>query len=291
MSLVVQSLPGAAENHWRLGPCEDPGWFDTRGPFTAGKFALATVFRLHWHLPPDPQDGIYNVLHAVTMGRINQYEKTHIEKLVQYKDQGLHVTCRVILRNGQVKRHTVALPGPWQQYQERDLLLIYLADTSPDDPQLVRTVNILFDLEQLDQLQYIEHDFHVPLLAELDFVTWPDHRVICDHEQNNVPRDHVIVHGGCPEGRDYQTPFVLRRVWGTLGQTILPEHSLQLASFLQRKVPDQPGLAQAWYNCDCDDAVTFGAETWALCGGRYQQSHRLGIKLSTAPSNLYRAHK
>lgn len=291
MSLILQSSPDGCSNTWRLGSHEDPGWFDTSGALTAGRFTLATVFRLHWRLPPDPPDGIYNVLHAVTIGRASQSGKTDIEQLVQIKDAGLHVTCRFVNSSGYVERHTVALPGPWQHYQDRNLLLIYTSDTSEGDPRFLKTVNVLYDLDNLDQLQCIKHYFRTPLLSDIDFANWPDHRVICDHEQYNVPRDHVIVHGHGAMQTDSSTSFVIQRIWGSLGQTLDAFDSLHIGAFTQKTVPDQIGTVRAWYNCDCDSTVTKGPEIWAVCTGRYLHRNSLGIKLSTDAQYRDHAHK
>jgi len=241
---------------------------------------MATVFRLHWRLSPTTPDGIYNVLHAVTMGRAARPGKTHLEQLVQILHGGLHITCRVSDNVGQVHRNTVALPGHWEQYLHRDMLLIYTADTRVQDPAALDTMNVLYDFHSLDRLQCLPYRVRVQSIIDFDFASWPDARVICDHEQNHVPRDHVIVHGRSCTLSNLYTPFEILRVWASLGQTLDPLDQSNVRALSQIQVPDHIGSVHAWYNVDCDRVVDRDMDTWALCTGRYRQRQSLGIKLT-----------
>jgi hypothetical protein len=282
MSLIVGSeMQGMCAN-WRLGPDADPGWFDTSGSHCMpGNFVIATVFKLHWHLHPHPPDGIYNVLHAVTMGRAGITGKTHLEQLAQILQGDLHITCRITDSTSRVQRRTVALPGSWQRYQDRAMLLIYTGQTSEANPTLVQTTTILYDVASTYVLQKLSYQLSISSSKDLDFVSWPAHRVICDHEQNQVPRDHVIVHGHCHSRQHANTPFELISVWGSLGQTLDPSDRSIVAALTQNQISDRIGPAEAWYNCHGDRVVTQGPDRWALCTGLYQQSDRLGILLSS----------
>lgn len=281
MSLLMGSEMQGMYANWRLGPDADTGWFDTRGSqWITGKFVLATVFKLHWRLDPGAADGIYNLLHAVTMGRACSPGKTHLEQLAQILHGDLHITCRITDSFGLVQRNTVALPGSWQRYQGRAMLLIYTGDPGIQNPTLVQTTNTLYDLASMDQLQSLQYCAQIRSSKDLDFASWPTHRVVCDYEQNNVPRDHVMVHGNCHHDTSAQTPFELLSVWGSLGQTLDPSDRSIVEALTQNQVSDRIGPAEAWYNCHCDRVITQGPDRWALCTGRYQQSNRLGILLS-----------
>jgi len=282
MSLIVGSeMQGMCAN-WRLGPDADPGWFDTSGSHCMpGNFVIATVFKLVWRLDPHTPDGIYNVLHAVTMGRANTAVKTHLEQLAQILHGDLHITCRITDSTGRVQRHTVALPGSWQRYQDRDMLLIYTGQTSESNPTLVQTTTILYDVASTDVLQKLSYQLSIPSREDLDFVSWPAHRVICDHEQNQVPRDHVIVHGHCHSCQHANTPFELISVWGSLDQSLALSEPSFFEALINTPVPDRIGSAEAWYNCSCDRAMIRNNSKWALCTGHYRQTDGLGIRLPT----------
>ena len=145
MNLRLHTSGFDKSDSWRLGPDEDPGWFVIDGADRKqGVFSLVTLFRLDWDLTAKSlPDGIHNMLHAVTIGRDGEPGKTHIEQLVQIFNGDLHITCRSIDHSGQTYRHTVALPGHWQQYQNRDLLLLYTADPNSLEPTWLTTTNVL----------------------------------------------------------------------------------------------------------------------------------------------------
>lgn len=284
MSLTIGS--GRCPN-WRLGPDADPGQFDTSATASVpGQFVVATVFRLHWQLQPGAPDSIYNVLHAVTMGRSGHAHKIHVEQLAQILQGDLHVTCRITDRTGRVQRNTVALPGTWQDYQDRDLLLIYTANAVSQDPVILHTRNVLYDLDNWLLLQDLPHTVELQHPADVNFASWPNNTVICDHEQRGIRRDHVMIHGFCLQ---HDTPFELHRVWGSLDQTLDSGHIHTVHQFAQVQIPDHIGPAQAWYNCCSDNAVTQGQDCWARCTGRYYQRQSLGIRLGTGPEMLHAA--
>ena len=268
---------------WRLGPHTDPGHFDTSAAASPpGQFVMATVFRLHWQLQSGAPDNIYNMLHAVTMGRIGHAHKTHVEQMVQILHGDLHVTCRIMDSTGQVHRNTVALPGSWRHYQDRALLLIYTAAAVSQDPIILHTRSVLYDVDSWDLLQDLPHTVKIVHAADVDFVSWPDHTVICDHDQFQMSRDHVMVHGHCNQQHVLDASFELQRVWGSLDQTLDPRDIHIVRQFGQARVPDHIGPAQAWYNCCSDKVVTQGQDRWARCTGRYQQNNSLGFALHTA---------
>jgi len=275
---------------WRLGPHTDPGQFDTSTASSVpGHFVLATVFRLHWQLQPGAADSIYNMLHAVTIGRSGHAHKTHLEQLAQILHGDLHVTCRIQLNTGEIRRNTVALPGSWQDYQDRALLLIYTATAVSQDPVILHTRSVLYDIDRWNLLQDLPHTVRVEHPADVDFVCWPAHSVICDHEQSSVPRDHVVVHGHCHQHHMLDASFELQRVWGSLDQALDPGDIDTVHQFTQVQVPDHIGPAQAWYNCCSDNAVTHGQDRWARCTGRYRQSQSLGIRLDSVAEILHTA--
>lgn len=267
---------------WRLGPYTDPGRFDTSAAASVpGHFVVATVFRLHWQLRPGAPDRIYNVLHAVTMGRAHNAHKTHVEQLAQILHGRLHVTCRIQDSTGRVQRNTVALPGCWQGYQDRVFLLMYTANVLSQDPVILHTRSVLYDVDSWALLQDLPHTVLIEHAADVDFVSWPGHTVICDHEQFRVPRDHVIVHGHCDQQHVPDAPFALHRVWGSLDQTLDPGDIDTVHQFTLPQVPDHIGPAHAWYNCCSHNSITQGQDRWAVCAGRYLQSQSLGIRLGT----------
>jgi hypothetical protein len=273
---------GLKQHVWRLGPDHNPGWFNTgNAEWSPGKFVIATVFKLHWDLSHPISDGIYNMLHAVTIGHAGRPGKTHLEQLAQILHGDLHITCRLQDSTNQVYRHTVALPGSKNQYLDRTMLLLYTSNYNHHDPTMMCTMNVLYDFDTLEQIQCVTHAVRVQHAEDIKFTPWPDHRVICDHEHNYVPRDHVIIHGGCNQHNAEPKPFELFRVWGSLGQTLDPLDLGTVSCLVQNNVPDHIGGAQAWYNCDCDRWIMQDADKWALCTGVYQQTHALGIKQST----------
>lgn len=278
--VILGSPEHGLRTAWRLGLHTDPGWFDTSGSLVPGRFVLATVFRLHWQLPEQPPDGIYNMLHAVTMGHANRHSKTHLEQLVQILHGDLHITCRITDSSGAVQRNTVALPDSWQSYQHRDMLLIYTSDIDANDATMLDTNNVLYDLHSLEQLQCLPHRVCIPLNTDIDFASWPAYRVICDHEQHHVPRDHVIVHGSCNVLPNVCTSFEILRVWGSLGQTLNPLDQSNVQTLAESQIPDQIDSVDAWYNCDCARTVNSDTRTWALCTGRYRHRHSLGLELA-----------
>jgi hypothetical protein len=271
---------GHKQSNWRLGPEHDPGWFNIRdAEWLPGKFAIATVFKLHWDLSHPMSDGIYNVLHSVTIGHLGQDGKTHIEQLAQILHGDLHITCRFQDSTSQVHRHTIALPGSKNQYLGRTMLLLYTLDYNSHDPTILNTMNVLYDFDTLDQIQCVPYNFRLQHAEEVNFTSWPDHKVICDHEHNHVPRDHVHIHGHCNQHNSKTTSFELFRVWGSLGQTLDPLNLRIVSCLAQNNVSDYIGDAQAWYNCDCNRQIIQDTDKWALCTGFYQQTHTLGIKL------------
>jgi hypothetical protein len=271
---------GHEQHGWRLGPDHDPGWFNTGdAEWLPGKFVMATVFKLHWDLTNPMPDGIYNTLHAVTIGHANRPGKTHIEQLAQILHGDLHITCRLQDSTSQVHRHTIALSGSKNQYINRTMLLLYTLDYNHHDPSMLKTMNVLYDFDTLDQLQCVPHNFRLQHAEDVNFTSWSDHKVICDHEHNHVPRDHVIIHGHCDQHNSRLMPFELFRVWSSLGQTLDPLNLRMVSCLAQNNVSDYIGGVQAWYNCDCDRWIAQGTDKWALCTGVYQQTHSLGIKL------------
>lgn len=245
---------------------------------------MATVFKLCWRLVSDAPDRIYNVLHAVTMGRADNTSKTHLEQLAQILYGDLHITCRIIDSFGVAHRHTMALPGSWQHYQDRAMLLIYTGDVIQNDPAVVQTTSMLYDLANKHLLQQLTHSVVLRSSQDLDFASWPQHRVICDHEQNHVPRDHVMVHGHGDLQQHSSTSFELISIWSSLGHALDPANPFWLEALMHSPVPDRIGSAEAWYNCHCDRVVMQGTNHWTLCTGRYRQTDRLGIWLPTRGS-------
>jgi hypothetical protein len=288
MSLKI----GHKQSNWRLGPDDNPGWFNTSdAEWLPGKFAIATVFKLHWDLSQPMSDGIYNLLHAVTIGHLGRAGKTHIEQLAQILHGDLHITCRFQDSTGQVHRHTVALPGSKNQYLGRTMLLLYTSNCNHDDPTMLYTTNVLYDFDTLNQIQCVPYNFCLQHTDDVNFASWPGHRVICDHEHNHVPKNHVNIHGHCNQHNDELTSFELFRIWGSLGQTLDPLNLDTVSRLTQNNVSDYIGGAQAWYNCACDRWTIQDTNKWALCTGFYQQTHALGIKLATMVQNQYNLDK
>ena len=273
---------GHEQRGWRLGPDHDPSWFNTGNvEWAPGKFVIATVFKLHWDLSDSIPDGIYNMLHAVTMGRANRSSKIHIEQLAQILHGGLHITCRFQDSTGQVHRHTVALPGSKNQYIGRTMLLLYTSDCNYHYPTMLSTLNVLYDFDTMTQIQCVPYNVNLQHADDVNFTSWPDCKVICDHEHNRAPRNHVIVHGSCNQHDSRHTSFELFRIWGSLGHTLNPLNIDTVSCLAQNNVSDYISGAQAWYNCNSDRWITQDQDKWALCTGFYQQTHALGIKIST----------
>jgi hypothetical protein len=281
MSVLMGPESQAMCANWRLGPDDDPGLFDTSAcDCTSKEFVLATVFSLHWHLLTDAPDGIHNLLHAVTMGRADRAHKTHLEQLAQILGGQLHVTCRSIDSTGLVSRNTVALPGSWQHYQGIKMLLIYRGRLYQETGWHLWTQNVLYDLDNSTMLQHLEHIAVVQDVMDFDFVTWPAHRVICDHEQFRVPRNHVMIHGNHVQQPKAHTPFELLSVWGSLDRGLDPLDWANRIALGNPCPPDLIGHTSAWYNCSDVNNITHGGISWMTCGGRYQQKHSLGIKIT-----------
>lgn len=280
MSLLIGPENQCMLANWRLGPDTDPGWFDTNGTAERhGNFIIATMFCLRWQLPNHTPDGIFNILHAVSLGRAARTGKTHLEQLAQILHGRLHITCRITDSTNEVQRNTVALSGSWQQYQDRTMLLIYTGSVDAQDPHKIQTHNLLYDPSNLDVLQHVTSMTKIESRIDVDFTTWKGHRVICDHEQYHRPRDHVIVHGNWLPSPVAHTPFAINRIWGSLDQTIDACDPLQVREFTGEIVPDRIGSAKAWYNCNCNNVVIQHAHRWARCTGRYQQTNSLGLRL------------
>lgn len=256
---------------WRLGPGVDPGWFETGQPSTPGKFALATVFRLHWQSPSMPQDGIYHMVHAVTMGRASRPGKTHLEQMVQILHGDLHITCRMDIC-GVVSRNTVPLPGTWNLYNDRTMLLIYTADIDSENPEILNATHVLYDFHSLEQLQCVDHMTQTPSTTYMDFTSWPDYRVTCDHEQDHVPSNHLFVHGHCCENFPVDLSFELFRLWGSLGQTFDAQNMENVRKLVTDRVPDRIDSAEAWYNIDCARSWQEGQDFFSECSGLYRKS-------------------
>lgn len=248
--------------NWRLGRDNNPGWFDIKGKqWMPGQFALATVFRLLWSIPTHPKDAIYNMLHAVTMGHVGSSGKTHLEQFAQILDGSLHITCRITDTSDRVHRNTVKIPGIIDQYLNRTMLLIYTSLPDTNYPLGLQTTNVLYDFESLDILQVIFHNLTLLSLQDLDFDRWPDHRVVCDHEQNNQPRNHVIIHSHCWQEHLFDARFELLHVWGSLGQRFDPLEKNHIRVFKSGLVPNKIGPATAWYNWNGKQCTGLFCET------------------------------
>jgi hypothetical protein len=266
---------------WRLGPDADPGWFDvSAADIQPAQWIMCTVFRLRWAASTFQQEGIHNCLHAISVGRQNRSSKIHLEQIVQILHGEPHVTCRIQDSAGRVHRHTVALPGPKESYNNRWMLLIYTANGSTVNARQVQTCSVLYDLDTGQLLQSLTYTGSVACVQDVDFGSWPHERVICDHEQDQQARDHVMVHGNTRDPVSAQ--FELKRVWGSLGCAIDALDPSTAQSLLQEHVPDQIGHAKAWYNCASTRAVFQGQHCYARCTGRYQQNNSLGFALYTA---------
>ena len=255
---------------WRLGPDADPGWFDvSAADIQPAQWIMCTVFRLRWDPSIFWQEGIHNLLHSISVGRQDRSSKIHLEQIAQILHGELHVTCRIQDSAGRVHRHTVALPGTKEHYNNRWMLLIYTANGCTADPCQVRTCNVLYDLDTWQMLQSLIYTGSVACARDVDFGSWPHQRVICDHEQHNRSRDHVVVHGNTRDPVSSQ--FELRHVWGSLGCTLDALDPSTAQNLLQIDVPDQINGAMAWYNCASDPSMSQGQQFCARCTGRYQQ--------------------
>jgi hypothetical protein len=265
---------------WRLGPDADPGWFDvSAADIQPAQWIMCTVFRLRWDPSIFWQEGIHNLLHSISVGRQDRSSKIHLEQIVQILHGELHITCRIQDSTRRVHRNTVALPGIKESYNNRWMLLIYTANGSTVDPCEVRTCNVLYDYDTGQLLQNLTYTGSVACVQDVDFGSWQHQRVICDHEQHQQARDHVMV---CGYTRDpVSSQFELRRVWGSLGYTLDALDPSTAQSLLQEHVPDQISHAKAWYNCASNVTMFWGQHCYARCTGQYQQNNSLGFTLHT----------
>jgi len=264
-----------------LGPDEEPGWFDlSDAVIQPAQWIMCTVFRLRWDPSIFQQEGIHNCLHSISVGRQDRSSKIHLEQIAQILHGQLHITCRVQDSAGKVHRHTMALPGINENYNNRWMLLIYTGNGSNTDPCRVRTSNVLYDLDTRQLLQSLTYTGSVSCARDVDFGSWQHLRVICDHEQLHQARDHVMVHGNTRDPVSAQ--FELSRIWASLGCTLDALDPSTAQSLLQIDVPDQISNVKAWYNCASNLRVFRGQHCYARCTGRYQQSDSLGFRSHTA---------
>jgi len=262
---------------WRLGSDEDPGWFDlSHADIQPAQWIMCTVFRLRWLPCIFQKEGIHNCLHSITVGRQNQSSKIHLEQIAQILHGQLHITCRIQDSAGQVHRHTVALPGDQEHYNNRWMLLIYTGNGANADPCRVRTANVLYDLDTGQLLQSLTYTGSVSSARDIDFGSWQHLCVICDHEQLHQARDHVMVHGNTRDPVSAQ--FELSRIWGSLGCTLDALDPSTTQSLLQNDVPDQINNAKAWYNCASNLVVFQGQHCYNRCTGRCQSSDFLSFR-------------
>lgn len=263
---------------WRLGPFDDPGWFDIRdhGKLST-KFVMLTIFRLDWTDVDPQQDGIFNRLHSITIGSQNRKSKIHIENIAQLIRGQLHITSRFCDHAGMIHRNTQPLAGEPYHYMHRWMTLCY---TGSFAQSILTTCSVLRDHDSNEQYQCNQYDQRC---AESEVELQPGvlDRVVCDDEIQHVPRDHVSVGGATMLST---RAFSLRQIWGCLGQTFDPTTTANAASIMQESWPEIIGGCRAWYCCDVSKRCA--ADTrYAQCGGRYQQNQNLGLDLPSPITN------
>ena len=265
---------------WKLGPYDNPGFFDItdiRGN-VPGEFAIASIFRLDWNTNQSHDDGIYNNLHSVTIGRTNQAGKTHLEQLAQILHGQLHITCRMQLPDNRIYRNTVAVPGDIKIFIDRWFLLVYTGHTLSDNPlYCYKTQAVLYDCETLDILQNLEETFTTKYSLSDIFGEWSSTKIVCDHEFMHVPRDHFLVHGSVMTEKPLF--YHLSRIWGSFGNKFDALDNSIAAKFLGETVPDQIDAASAWYNSDTEKRFVHNGQNFSICTGRYHHPEHLGIMM------------
>lgn len=222
-------------------------------------FALATTFRMRWNeatIDPVDENEIYGFLHECNI-KSGQYSGFNsLNMFLQLRNGELNITSR--FETNTIQRVTKDLPGPFTDYNNRWMTLIFagsqdpatFSNFRPEDGQAgfgaFNSRSTLYDTETGEVLQTI--DF-VP--SGLDFpglADWPQFQgEVLPVPFNRDGEFGITVQGSMDAFMAAgPQPYRLGNIWGSLGRGFDPlVHGREL---LTVRPAQTIGGATAWYN-------------------------------------------